>query len=363
MSDKGKCRKYIRLVNDWVVPRKPTVHSRKAREALVALAASCAQEEALPPLRVLSERYDIHAATVFRILRDLVAEGIYWQSPSGRFLPVAARRKTLRGRPVCFIGREMWQWSRLYQELLAGVSEVCSTNGSPLVLLASTALVRQTGATEAPEFGSAKAQIKELEKLAEVVPRGCAGYLFDHLWSEAAMSKVKFSGGEKVQLIFGNNSHAEAVAPDYLCAAEMAADYAMQHSFAKIGLFVPFTGDPAIDHSVGLLRQVLARFSPMEMVFGAAPDRKTIRQFLDGLDLVVCREDNVALALAEILEKGDFDRQPILLATQGTGAIRSPHARLRLDYRRLGRAAASRLLYGTKVPSQRPTLVIPEQSM
>jgi len=48
-----------------------------------------------------------------------------------------------------------------------------------------------------------------------------------------------------------------------------------------------------------------------------------------------------------------------LLGTQGTGLLSAPARRLRVDYRRLGRAAASQLLHGTPMPRLRAALVAP----
>ena len=39
--------------------------------------------------------------------------------------------------------RTLLQWSRLYQEILEVIAEVCSANGSPLILLSSRGLVSQ----------------------------------------------------------------------------------------------------------------------------------------------------------------------------------------------------------------------------
>ena len=87
----------------------------------------------LPTLEILGKEFQLHPSTVFRILRDLDTEGVVWQSPNGRFYPAASRSKHVRGLPVFFIGREMWHWSRLYHEILEGVSEVCATfrHGTP----------------------------------------------------------------------------------------------------------------------------------------------------------------------------------------------------------------------------------------
>lgn len=75
-----------------------------------------------------------------------------------------------------------------------------------------------------------------------------------------------------------------------------------------------------------------------------------------GLDALICYEDNVAEALVR-----EFSHSlPLLIATQGTGVIQAPNVRLRIDYRRLGRAAAARILHGTPFRSAKPALIMPQ---
>ncbi len=142
------------------MPRKPTIYVKIAREGILALLAGCAKNDALPTLRELGEKFTLHPSTIFRLLKDLETEGAVWQGPSGRFFPTSARSQTLRGAPICFIGREMWQWSQLYQEIMEGVAEVCSANGSPLIFHSAPNLVRVPVQLEAPIFASAHEQKK-----------------------------------------------------------------------------------------------------------------------------------------------------------------------------------------------------------
>lgn len=172
-------------------------------------------QERLPTLSDLGDKFALHPSTIFRMLRDLTEEGCVWQSPQGKFYAAAAQRKTLRGAPVCFIGREMWQWGRLYQEILKGIAEVCGANGSPLILLSSQNLVRQANPSSTPKFASLNVTKDELRNLLTASPTGCAGCVFDHLWQASAIDSVKHPGGKWVQLLAGIGQHAEVVAPDY----------------------------------------------------------------------------------------------------------------------------------------------------
>jgi len=344
--------------NGLCVPRKPTLLARQARETLVDLLESLPKDACLPPLGILAQSFHLHPSTIFRILRDMTAEGLVWQSPAGKFFPPSARRTSLRGAPVCFIGRELWQWSRLYQEILDGISEVCSANGSPLILLSSRSLVRQEAAGTAPTFATSRAQETELANLAETLPKGAAGLLFDHLWNDKALGKTKWPGGDRIQLLDGCGTHARVLAPDYAAGAKICAEFAKKQRLHRIGLVVPFAGDPAIDAALQALRRAFARFSPLETPYpDSSAGENSFRRFASGRDLLVCPEDNVTLAISTIVAGLPQKQKPIVLGTQGTGVLHSPHIRLRIDYRRLGRAAASSILHGNKLPPISPTLI------
>lgn len=336
------------------MPRKPTAHARQARSDLLELISQWNPDTPLPTTREFGTRFALHPSTIFRLLRDLSEEGRIWQSPQGRFYTVEARRRTMEGAPLCFVGREMWQWSRLYQEILEGVSEVCGANGSPLVLLSSRSLVQQESPAAGPRFAPDAVQKKELQRLLDAAPRGCAGFLFDHLWKQAALASVKFPGGERVQLLEGGGSEAEVLAPDYRAGARLVAGYLRRMGMTKVGLVIPFEGDPAIDHAGEVLIEELAGFSVT--VFRDAGLLSAKRKALGRLDALVCLEDNTADALRERYPDG----RPLLIATQGTGLIHAPQARVRIDYRRLGRSAASRILHGKSQATPKPILIPPK---
>lgn len=333
------------------MPRKPTWHAREARLGLLARIQSLPPHAPLPILADLGQEYALHPSTIFRLLRNLAEEGHVWQSPQGRFYAVSARKKALHGAPLCFIGREMWQWSKLYQEILEGIAEVCSANSSPLVLLSSRDLVRQDSPTARPVFSAPGAQKKELQRLLQAVPRGCAGLLFDHLWDASALAEASFPGGQKLQLL-GGGGPVQGFGPDYQMGATLVADLLRSRGCSRVGLILPFQGDPSIDRMGGILRTALAGF-PLSIISFSARSPTLLAKHRK-LDAMVCPEDNVADFL---LKEASL---PLLIATQGTGLIQAPHIRLRIDYRRLGRAAASSILHGTKHSALAPALIVPE---
>lgn len=330
------------------MPRKPTAIAREARERIIETVAGMPEGAILPTTRELGETHDLHPSTIFRLLRDLAAEGYVWQSPNGRFYPAGAQSYTLRGAPLCFIGRELLQWSRLYQEILEGVSEVCSANGSPLVLLSSPTLVQQETPAGPIQRASLKQQGVEMSRLTSAIPKGCAGYVFDHLWKGAVIQAAQTGGGTSLQLLHPK-SPLESVQPDYLAGAGMVAEHLRTETAARVYLIRPFEGDPAVDAMLGALRQTLAPFAPRETSLSEAA-RAFSGQAGKSRLFFVSPEDNTALALGELIRgsRSAAAQTAQVIATQGTGLVIAPTLRLRYDYRRLGRSAAARILHGTE---------------
>ncbi len=331
------------------MPRKPTKFAREARASLEQMLASLPEGVPLPTLARLGETFALHPSSVLRILRDLVQEGAGWQSPSGKFFAPSSREHRLRGLPICFVGRELWHWSRLYQEILEGVSEVAAANGSPLAVLTARSLVRQISPEEMPRFATARKQGDELAALLAAAPKHSAGFILDHLWAPEVIRAVAWPGGARIQLLRRGGGATATVRVDLAKGARMVASHARMLGAGRVLLVDPFRGDPVIDESFLLLQNKLAPFDlqiqKFEDLRGMAFPRRT--------SVVVCPEDNVAGILA-----GQFgSKGPRLMGTQGTGVLHAPHARLRYDYKRLGRAAASFILNGEEPPCFGPLLV------
>ncbi len=337
------------------MPRKPTLLAREAKATLLKRIEALTKDIPLPTLGELAGELKLHPSTIFRILRDMAAEGDVWQSPSGKFYAASAQRNTLRGAPICFVGREVWQWSRLYQEVLEGISEVCAANESPLVVLSSRLLLRQSSPTEPPVFAKKKAQSEEIGRLLPMIPKGCGGLILDHMWAASVLSAQRWPGGSRLQLFRQGTPDCPGIGPNHEMAASMVADYLKKKGFRKVALVIPFEGDPAIDSATANLKETLSKFKISEIFF---PEWQSVPAKLKTLlaknDAVICPEDNVAMAIAALISPTTH-----LIGTQGTGVLHAPHTRLRYDFRRLGRTAAASILRGTAIGTFSPILVDP----
>jgi hypothetical protein len=229
------------------MPKKPTAFTQKAVSDLTTLIAKLKPHEPLPPLRTLARRLEVHASTVCRLLKDFADEGKAWRSPSGRYFAATERGAGLRGLSLCFIGREMHHWSQLYQELLEGISEVCSANEGNLVLVSSPRLLSQSSPAEVRSILPPRNQGAEIQRLIERLPQGLAGLVFDHLWDEDALALARLPRMEARALLLPPTGKLGCASPNYDQGAELSLAHAQHCGYTEFVVVHPFTGDPSID--------------------------------------------------------------------------------------------------------------------
>ena len=331
------------------MPRKPTARARAAAGSLRELIAGSRPGEPLPPVRELAGRWSVHASTVCRLLQDFSDEGAAWRSPAGRYHAAGGRASRLKGRSLCFVGREMNRWGRRYRELLEGVAEVCSANGGNLVLVSSPSLVVQRSPEDVPRFAAAKRQARALRDCLARAPRDAAGFVFDHLWGEPLVAAAAAAGREKRSMLLPGA--LSPCRPDYGQGAALACAHARRAGYGRIVVARPFAGDPAIDAIIASVENAADLPVGVAAAESGAQCRGLLRAAAAGRGrtCVMVPEDNAALRFAALLEAcGSGPDKTGLLALQGTGAVASPITHLRYDYRRIGRATAAGILHGRR---------------
>ena len=334
------------------MPKKPTAFTQKAVSDLTALIAKLKPQEPLPPLRTLARRLEVHASTVCRLLKDFADEGKAWRSPAGHYFAATERGAGLRGLSLCFIGREMHHWSQLYQELLEGISEVCSANEGNLVLVSSPRLLSQSSPAEVRSILPPRSQGAEIRRLIERLPHGLAGLVFDHLWDEEALSLANLPRMERRALLRPPSGKLGCASPNYDQGAELALAHAQHCGYTEFVVVRPFTGDPSIDAIIESFTTVASSW-PLRIATGQ--DTEAICTLIGGATrgknrvCIICPEDNTALSIARVLSKRNIPPERTgLISLQGTGAAGLPLTHIRYDYRRLGRATAATILHGRK---------------
>jgi DNA-binding transcriptional regulator YhcF (GntR family) len=342
------------------MPRNLTTYTKAAHAGILALIEQHPAEKPLPSLRQLADDFDLHSTTIFRILHDLETEGLVWQGPSRRFFASSSKSQTLKGKPICFIGRQIQDWCQLYQEILEGAAEVCSANGSPLILHPAQNLVQVPIQLEPAILASEAEQIVELKRLIKTIPKGCAGFILDHLWSDAALRALKFPAGQCVQLLSGTGQYAKVISPNYEAGSQLISNYVTSRAFDQVYLVEANPEEPLLHSSIGQMKETLANLSTHSFSFYDTPAVDAAIAEIGPHCCFICTEDNTALGLADrILASPSATKFDMIemLAIQGTGVVKAPHTRLRYDYRRLGRAAAASILHGTAIKQMAPRLI------
>ena len=333
------------------MPKRPTQRALEGEKALFALLVGRTDDTSapLPTVRHLGEQLDLSYSTVSRLLQRFVAEGHAWQHPNGRFYPAQAGPKAAEGLPIVVLGRQIQNWSRLYQEIVEGVSEQCCARGCPLLFLSSDQLVSHRSPELPPDFATREMQAAELQRLASAMPRLSAGLLLDHLWEEELVMAASFPATSRILLARrSGDERLLSSAPDFAAGARLIIRHLAECGCQRIYLGVPFTGDQAVDAAGEALRAEAASsgFPTVEALDCSTPTKRkaAISRLarLKNRTAIVCTEDNVTSFLWQELLSSGFQHSSITLAAmQGTGTLDLPIAQLRFDYRQLGRDAVT----------------------
>lgn len=347
------------------MPRKPTSHAVAAEDELRRLAAE-AGEGPLPTVRELGERLAVSYATISRILQRLSQEAVVWQHPNGRFYPSAAEQQ-VTGFPIVIIGRQIQNWSILYQEILEGVSEVCTARGCPLVFLSSAKLVRHENPEQPPTFIPLVQQKAELTRLLAAVPRPCGGVILDHLWEDKLAGMAAGAFRNTAMLLRTSRAlETQRGSLDLAAGAEMMLAHLSGEGYRHVIAARPFDGDPAIEATLKALQDTAKAhpFASCRVADCTTPEarRKLVQSLKQRGERVaiVSPEDHVATLLWQELQKAKIPcpARAGLASLQGTSAVTAPVTRLRHDYRALGRELVSALLAGNMAwKPVRPLLV------
>jgi len=337
------------------MPKRPTLRAREAEKKLLRLLGDKNRDSSapLPTVRELGKQLGLNYATVSRLLQRFVQEGRAWKHPNGRFFPAHAGPQAAEGLPIVVLGRQIQHWSRLYQEIIEGVSENCSTRGCPLLFLSSNKLVSHASPEMPPTFASREVQTAELQRLASTIPRLCAGLLLDHLWEEELISSTSFPPVPRLLLARASRQDdLLSSAPDFTAGARLILQHLSQCGCNRIYLGVPFSGDQAVDTAGEALCAEAASCSSLKVEpldCSTPAKRKTAISRLSRLKThssIICTEDNVASLLWRCLYDAGLQssKSISLVSMQGTGAIDMPIVRLRFDYRQLGRDAVTAVI-------------------
>jgi len=350
--------------------RRPAKHpaSAKPRDLLESHLRALAADEGwpldrpLPTTRELAKEFGPSAATVFRLLQQLEAEGVLWQHTSGRFHRAAARALLDRPKPVACLIRRLELCSALYRELLEGISAGTGATRRAMLLWHDDVLVNHADPDRPPTFASAAAQRVVLDSFLERHGADAGGFVLDHVWADAVLKRAAAAPGKKLSpgvLLFRRapeDANLANVRADFDAAATQALAHLLGRGFTRLVPVEPFGGDPAVDEFFSALTRAASslgcagRVAPLARGHQPA-DRSALIASLPRKERValIVPEDHVAVRLrAEIAAAGRACPESAgLLAVMGTDVAGAAGlSRLSFDFRAMGRAAIEMLAEG-----------------
>lgn len=325
--------------------------------------ATAPAHEPLPTTRELGERFGVANTTVFRALRNLIADGRIWQQPtSGRYYPAAARDILHRPKPVACLVRRLELCSELYRELLEGVSAGCGERRRTMLLWHDELLVNHPDPHEPPRFAGLAQQQAILDDFCVRHGDTAGGFLLDHLWHDDALRNhaEKLSPGVVLFRHCGVDAIGN-IAADFHAGALKALAHLLGRGYDSICPIEPFRGDPAVVEFLSALTAAADELGCRDRLVPAIPAHTTAAR--DGViaslkrrsakrTALLCPEDNVAMLLAESARAAGL-RCPEnvgVLTVMGTDlATRAKITCLRYDFREMGRRAVAALGSDTPV--------------
>ena len=344
---------------------KSASSSLKPRERLEACLRELSRDEAwpldrpLPTTRELAGKFGPSAATVFRLMQQLEAEGFLWQHTSGRFYRAAARALLDRPKPVACLIRRLELCSALYRELLEGISAGAGAARRAMLLWHDDVLVNHTEPDRPPAFAGAAAQRVVLDAFLERHGSDAGGgFVLDHIWSDAALKRAA-DGLKPGVLLFRKAPAGSPLAnarADFEAAATQALAHLLGRGFTRLVPVEPFSGDPAVAEVLAALAVAAKtlgcadRLAPVARAH-APEDRAALAASASRRERVafIVPEDHVAVRLhADLLAAGHRCPGSVgLLAVMGTEVSRREGlSRIAFDFRAMGRAAVALLAEG-----------------
>lgn len=337
----------------------------KPRAKLEAHLRAIARDEAwpvdrpLPTTRELAKKFGPSAATVFRLLQQLEAEGVLWQHGSGRFYRAAARALLDRPKPVACLIRRLELCSALYRELLEGISAGTGAAKRAMLLWHDDVLVNHADPDRPPTFAGAAAQRVLLDGFLERHGTDAGGFVLDHLWNDAVLKRAdrRLAPGVLLFRKAPEGGPLSNVRADFEAAATQALAHLLGRGFTRLIPVEPFGGDPAVEEFLSALTRAATalgcadRLAPLAKAH-RPEDRAALVAALPRKErtALIVPEDHVAVRLRALLaESGRACPEATgLLAVMGTDVAGAAElTRLAFDFRAMGRAAIGLLGEGS----------------
>jgi hypothetical protein len=312
----------------------------------------------LPTTRELGERYGISNASVCRLLKRLDDEKVIWRRENGRYYLNESRRLFEKRKPYACLLRKLQNWSRIYQGVMSGFSQVFGRDRASMLFVHNEGLVRHSDTDHPPVHAGAQAQREALAEFFRDHQDQFGGILLDDVWMDEVLESFAHQLGNAVIVCRPSRlPELSSVSIDFDAAAMLALGHLYARGYEDVWLAVPFTHAAPVD----LMREAAVRAAALlgrplaadRLAMVATPqDREAFVARLRGADRrtgIFCLEDNVSLILWRSLKAAGLDLpgQVGLLSGMGTGIVTERHiSSVRIDYEKIGLTAGEILAGG-----------------
>lgn len=312
----------------------------------------------LPTTRELGERYGISNASACRLLKRLDEEKVIWRRENGRYYVNESRRLFEKRKPYACLLRKLQNWSRIYQGVMSGFSQVFGRDRASMLFVHNEGLVRHADTGHPPVHAGAQAQREALAEFFRDHEDQFGGILLDDVWMDDVLGGFAHQLGNAVIVCRPSRlPELSSVSVDFDAAALLALGHLYARGYEEVWLAVPFTHAAPVD----LMREaavkaaaLLGRPIPPERVAMVATPHER-EHFLTRLRAagrrvgIFCLEDNVSLILWRSLKAAGLalPAQVGLLSGMGTGIVTERHiSSVRIDYEKIGLTAGEILAGG-----------------
>ncbi len=312
----------------------------------------------LPTTRELGERYAISNASACRLLKRLDEEKVIWRRENGRYYLNESRRLFEKRKPYACLLRKLQNWSRIYQGVMSGFSQVFGRDRAAMLFVHNEGLVRHSDTDHPPVHAGTSAQREALLEFFRDHQDQFGGILLDDVWMDEVLGEFAHQLGNAVIVCRPSRlPELSSVSVDFDAAALLALGHLYARGYEEVWLAVPFTHAAPVD----LMREAALRAASLlgrpiphdRVVLVATPQEREIFvariQATERRVGIFCLEDNVSLILWRSLTAAGvaLPGRVGLLSGMGTGIVTERHiSSVQIDYEKIGLTAGEILAGG-----------------
>lgn len=305
--------------------------------------------EPLPVTRFLGQSFGISNVHAHRVLRSLLAEGVLWRAPNGRFYLARAARLIEKPHPIACLFRRFEHWTAVSRELMEGIDTACGDLDRAMLLIHDRALFVQETPVAPTMVGSIEKQITALKDFAALHGESTAGVVLDELWSDEALRAVR--GKLHNAVVVYRRCRVQGVGnvfADVDAAARRIIRQARETHCQNLGILTPFPYAPSDELAEAVRRAANKEHFPEPSVWDLSHSQTLPRLAAElrrnkNRTLLIGTEDNTLVPAIHTLEAEGIAIPDRVGVISGMGSLRAREAGVTsvgFDFRLMGHEAA-----------------------